>query len=58
MERSWEKPEMIVLVSRKTDEVILATCKGSGAPAANTAVNICAGRITDSSGTTCVDVCH
>jgi len=32
MKRSWEKPEMIVLLRRKSEEVILAHCKeGSGA---------------------------
>jgi hypothetical protein len=30
MKRSWDKPEMIVLVKRKSDEIILAGCKMSG----------------------------
>lgn len=29
MKRSWEKPEMIVLLRRKSDELILAGCKDS-----------------------------
>jgi hypothetical protein len=30
MKSSWEKPELVVLVRRKPDEVILATCRTSG----------------------------
>jgi hypothetical protein len=29
MKSSWEKPELIVLVRRKADEIILAGCKAS-----------------------------
>lgn len=33
MKRSWDKPELIVLVRRKSDEVILANCQlSSGRP--------------------------
>jgi len=33
MKRLWDKPELIVLMRRKSDEVILVVCKGgSGGP--------------------------
>ncbi len=35
MKSSWEKPEMIVLVKQKSDEVILADCKASSGSATN-----------------------
>lgn len=44
MTKLWEKPELIILVRRKSDEVILQLCKESGGGPAN-AYGMCLGNI-------------
>ncbi len=34
MKKVWEKPELVVLVRGKTEESVLASCKGGGVIAA------------------------
>ncbi|MGA9189822.1 MAG: hypothetical protein WB014_14960 [Methanosarcina sp.] len=56
MKRSWNKPEMIVLVRRKSDEVILASCKEYGG-GADTREGACLGYVSGPAETFCVPYC-
>jgi hypothetical protein len=49
--RTWQKPELIVLVRNRPEEAVLESCKGDGSFAYNMNVNAC--RVEECTTGTC-----